>query len=360
MESLKYSVRPRTIFLEILYGCNLYCSYCYIGRQLNHIKPQVPPLDTTMNILKILKKENVEEIVLLGGEPMLHPHFTEICHTVAELGFPQRGIVTNGTVMTLEKALILKETGFWVDMSFRGPDADTFDDITGKAESFNKAFNAALLLSNLDMPLGMEFDCIPQNYARLYETILKLVNAGVRIKQLQLHRIMPEGEAEHDMEEFFLTLEQWRLVFKQAVDIRNELNIQVVFEDGFPFCLVSPEHWEMITPCPCGFTLLTVSPTGNVRYCPCHRENLGNVLHSSLASIWQQSLHTFRTPSRHHAVCLECDLFETCRGGCSASGHLPMDSAIDTFHEHFHPVKLNGKLKPEMKLILGQDLCIRF
>ncbi len=358
MESLKCSVRPRTIFLEILYGCNLYCTYCYIGRQLNHVKPQVPPLNTTMNILKTLKKEHVEEIVLLGGEPMLHPHLTEICQTVTELGFPKRGIVTNGTVMTLEKAEMLKETGFWIDISFRGPDAGIFDAITGKAESFNKAFDAALLLSQLEMSLGIEFDCIPQNYDRLYETILKLVNEGVRIKQIQLHRIMPEGEAEHDMEKFFLTLEQWRLVFKQAIAIQNELNIQVVFEDGFPFCLVPSETWQLITPCPCGFTLLTVSPTGDVRYCPCHRENLGNILNDSLASIWQQSLHTFRTPARHHPACLECDLFETCRGGCSASSHSRMESALDTFHEHFQPVKLNGKLKPETKLILGQDLCI--
>lgn len=360
MSTLRFSEYPRTIFLELLYGCNLYCSYCYIGQQRNHTKPFVPAFEVTLDILKKLKAEKVDEVVLLGGEPTLHPRFLDICAAIAELDFPYRGVVTNGTVMTQKKASLLQRLGFWVDISFRGPDAETFDAIAGKQGTFWKAFNAALLLSQAGMPVGIEFDCVPQNYDRLYTTVEMLIRDGVRIKQLQLHRIMPEGDAQEKTEEFALSLEQWHTVFEQAARIRDTFDISVVFEDGFPLCLVEPEHREMITPCPCGFTLLTVAPNGDVRYCPCHSETLGNIRHEPLASIWQNSLAQYRDTARHPEVCLSCDLFEICRGGCSASGGAKMDDGMDVFQQAFRPIILEPEQKEapkERKMIIGQQVC---
>jgi radical SAM protein with 4Fe4S-binding SPASM domain len=356
MQTINCSTRPRTVFLEILYGCNLYCSYCYIGQNQNHTKPFVSSIENLSRILGVLKNWDIEEIVLLGGEPTLHPRFDEICRSIAELGFPHRGVVTNGTAMTLEKAKLLQESGFWVDISFRGPDSNTFDSIAGKTGTFQKVFNAASMLSDLGIPIGIEFDCIPQNHDGLYETISMLLREGVRVKQLQLHRILPEGDAKNNMEKFFLNPDQWLILFDQAARIRDELGIPVAFEDGFPLCLVRPEHWDLITPCACGFTLLTVSPTGDARYCSCHGEVLGNVLRNSLNEIWRRDLEVYRAPSRHYSACLECDLFDVCRGGCSASGHTKMTEGMDIFHEHFKPIKLENGVKPEAKLIMGQSL----
>lgn len=356
METLDYSTRPRTVYLEILYGCNLYCSYCYVGREWNHTRPIVPPFETTLRILEILKRENIEEVVLLGGEPMLHPHFTKLCHTLTTLDFPHRGVITNGTALTLEKAQVLAETGFWVDISFRGPDAATFDAVAGKEGSFQKAFDAALLLSGLGMAIAIEFDCIPENYARLYETIKMLVDAGVRIKQIQLHRILPEGDAAQHMETFSLSLEQWQIVFDQAARVRDQLGIPVIFEDGFPFCLLQPEYWDMLSPCGCGFTQLSINPAGDARHCLCHSEVLGNVLQDSLVLIWKQGLRDYRAPTRHYPACLACDLFEACRGGCSTSSHMKLNEGMDIFREHFRPIGRDGKHKSEIKYILGQSI----
>lgn len=360
MDTLRFSDHPRTIFLELLYGCNLYCSYCYIGQQRNHTKPLVPAFDVTLDILEKLKEENVDEVVLLGGEPTLHPRFMDICSAIAELDFRFRGVVTNGTAMTKAKASMLQRLGFWVDISFRGPDADTFDAITGKRGSFLKAFETALMLSKSGMAVGIEFDCTPQTYSTLYATIEMLIRDGVRIQQLQLHRIMPEGDAQQDMEKFFLLLNQWHVVFEQAGRIRNEFGISVVFEDGFPLCLVQPEYRDMITPCPCGFTLLTVAPNGDVRYCPCHSETLGNIRRDSLADLWKNSLTHYRSVDRHPSICLACDLFEVCRGGCSASGGKEMDKGIDVFQQDFRPVRIEaqeiGNTK-DLKIIIGQRIC---
>lgn len=360
MNVLRYSDHPQTIFVELLYGCNLYCSYCYIGQKRNHTRPFVPAFDITLDILKKLKQGNVDEVVLLGGEPTLHPSFMDICSAIAELDFKYRGVVTNGTAMTPAKASLLQHLGFWVDISFRGPDAEIFDTITGKQGSFWKAFNAALMFSQLGGSVGIEFDCTLENYDKLYATIEMLVHDGVHIQQLQLHRIMPEGDAQQNMEKFFLSLKQWHTVFEQAARIRNEFGFSVVFEDGFPLCLIQPEYRDMVTPCPCGFTLLTVAPNGDLRYCPCHSEVLGNIRRDSLTDIWKNSLTRYRSTSRHPAICLTCDLFEVCRGGCSASGGKEMDKGMDVFQQDFRPVKVeseeSGHTK-ELKIIIGQHVC---
>jgi radical SAM protein with 4Fe4S-binding SPASM domain len=359
---LCYADSPRTVYIEILYGCNLYCNYCYVGQQKNHRQPLVPALTSTRQLLQILKEEQVEEVVLLGGEPMLHPHFAEICTTIASLAFPYRGIVTNGTLMTQSSAQLLQQTGFWVDISFRAGSAETFDTITAKTGSFSKAFNAALLLSRLDMAVGIEIDCLPQNYDTLYEMVKMLIGDGVRIKQVQLHRILPEGDARQHLDNFTLTLEQWHVVFEQAGRIRDELGVTVLFEDGFPLCLVQPEYRDIVTPCPCGFTSLTIGPQGDVRHCACHSEPLGNIRHASLQTIWHNSLTRYRSTIRHHDACLACDLLQICRGGCSSSGGTKRDESNDILKKYFRPVQFSEQEKQTtlrrqaLKVIIGQDV----
>lgn len=356
MAKLKHSNHPRTAFVEVLYACNLFCTYCYIGNNKNHIQPVVPSFEKIRDSLQHLRKAGVEEIVLLGGEPTLHPKFKEICQLVDELGFPYRGIVTNGTQFTESLVNDLKNKRFWVDISFRGPDAASFDATAGKSGAFQKAFDAAILLSNAGMQTGIEFDCIPENYREIYATIDMLVKAGVRIKQLQLHRIIPEGNADGGMDKFQLSLDQWQLVFEQAARIRDEFQMSVVFEDGFPLCLVDSKYWNLLTPCPCGLTLVTVSPNGDVRYCPCHPEAIGNLSNSSLESLWEDNLAGYRDISRLPSACRECDLVDVCRGGCSASGHTEMNKGTDVFQSHFKSLKLDGEQKTQTKLIIGQGV----
>ncbi|HLZ60054.1 MAG TPA: radical SAM protein [Ktedonosporobacter sp.] len=357
MQALSCSTYPRNVSLEILYGCNLYCNYCYVGTDKNHSTPMVPSLEALTRVLQALKRENVEELVLIGGEPMLHPRFIDICHTIAELDFPHRGVVTNGTVVSREKAEALRDGNFWVDVSFRGPDAESFDTITGKAGTFSKVVNAVLLLSEFGLSVGIEFDCIPDNYAGLYQAIEMLIGKGARLKQLQLHRISPDGDAKHQMNRFTLGLEQWQLVFEQAEQIRRDFGIEVIFEDGFPLCLVGPAQRDMVVPCTCGFTHLTVAPNGDARHCSCQSDKLGNILKSSLQSIWQdsQKLEAYRSPARLPEPCQECDLVAACRGGCSASGR-DDHGAIDAFHQYFKPVKLLDRREVKAKLIMNQTI----
>lgn len=87
--------------------CNMYniCDYCYIKNERNS-----SPLDIdTKDFSKILNwfiVLNVDEIILLGGEPVLHPLFEELLHIIEMRKITAR-LFTNGTYNSHTAKLIL-------------------------------------------------------------------------------------------------------------------------------------------------------------------------------------------------------------------------------------------------------------
>jgi len=90
---------PFIAWLELTRECNLPCKHCYVeaGRQ------RQGELSTAeiFRVLQELREKGVFAIVLVGGEPMMHPDFIPIVRRAHELGFVI-SIATNGTYITQE------------------------------------------------------------------------------------------------------------------------------------------------------------------------------------------------------------------------------------------------------------------
>ena len=97
---INIAMNPTRIELELTELCNLKCSFCY-----NSQKPIVS--DKYKEIIKRLSEENVLEVVLTGGEPMMHPQFIEILDATTGL-FSKVMIQTNGTYIDKEYANLFK------------------------------------------------------------------------------------------------------------------------------------------------------------------------------------------------------------------------------------------------------------
>lgn len=336
---------PTTVAVEILYGCNLRCVYCYVGTERNHVKPVVPPLSTTLRVLEELRSAGVRQVYLIGGEPTLHPHFLQICEAVAKLEFAGRGLVTNGTRVDDPTASVLKENEFWVDVSFRAADPGRFNTIAGADDAFRAATTASETLTRHQIPFGIEFDCLPSNYQDLLGIIRLLAGRGIRPRHVLVHRIAPTGDAA-PRPDLQLTVDQYRAVFEQAAAIEDEYAIPTFFEDGFPLCLIDPRFWRHVRPCECGEDLLTVDPEGNVRRCACTIVHLGSILTTGLSPIWLDQLADYRSSSWYPDACKQCLLFERCRGGCSASGPSDSGYAADRLSDSFRPFRsLSSNMK---------------
>ena len=77
-----------------LYGCNLRCSYCdtpygYEGNDYTEM--------TTEEIVEKVEEFHCSKITLTGGEPLIHPGFSELLFELTNKGY-EVNIETNGSV----------------------------------------------------------------------------------------------------------------------------------------------------------------------------------------------------------------------------------------------------------------------
>ncbi|MBA2747456.1 MAG: radical SAM protein [Tatlockia sp.] len=90
---------PLMVWFEITRGCNLPCKHCYVAagpQRKNELSTE-----EIFNILEQLKASGVFALVLVGGEPMMHPDFLPILNYAHKLGFVL-SVATNGTYITQE------------------------------------------------------------------------------------------------------------------------------------------------------------------------------------------------------------------------------------------------------------------
>ena len=93
--TVAFSAKAVNLFFHILTGCNLKCRHCYIN-PAQHGTATLP-LETIQRWLKIFADlGKPANLVLLGGEPTLHPDLAEAVRTARRLGFASITIDTNG------------------------------------------------------------------------------------------------------------------------------------------------------------------------------------------------------------------------------------------------------------------------
>ncbi len=333
-KKIRFSSIPETVAFEPLYKCNLRCSYCYIGEKRKDRSLSMPPFEVTLQIVQKIYQEGIKKIQLIGGEPFCHPQLDQICKYIAELGFRDRRIVSNSTLITEEHAQLLKELGFLINISFMGPNSEIFEQIAQSKGAFYKALQGLRMLRDVGINPVIEYDPLPLNYRHLYDTIEMLLNERIPVKEIWLHRIAPSGYASMS-EELQLTIEQYKEIFYQAKRIEDEFGLDAVFEDGFPLCLIEEDLWQYTEPCESGFILATIDPFGNLRRCACQMEHLGNILEVPLHELWQKKLQHFRSLEWFAPVCQKCDLLLRCGGGCTISSPGITGYGADRFSKNF-------------------------
>ncbi len=84
------------LYIEICSACNLQCKYCFE-------EGYTPRFINEQNLYEFLTKcsPNITDVVITGGEPMLHPSFYEICQFIAD--FASVVVTTNGTLLNVSQ-----------------------------------------------------------------------------------------------------------------------------------------------------------------------------------------------------------------------------------------------------------------
>jgi MoaA/NifB/PqqE/SkfB family radical SAM enzyme len=93
--TVAFSRDATNVFFHILTGCNLRCRHCYVNPD-QHGSEMVPVETIRSWLSAFADRAERANLILLGGEPTLHPGLAEAVRAAREIGFQSVTVDTNG------------------------------------------------------------------------------------------------------------------------------------------------------------------------------------------------------------------------------------------------------------------------
>jgi MoaA/NifB/PqqE/SkfB family radical SAM enzyme len=93
--TVAFSREATNVFFHILTGCNLRCRHCYINPD-QHGEGMLPAATIADWLTAFADRAHRANLVLLGGEPTLHPGLSDVARSARQIGFASVTVDTNG------------------------------------------------------------------------------------------------------------------------------------------------------------------------------------------------------------------------------------------------------------------------
>lgn len=304
----------RSAYLHITERCQLNCQGCYARAEGRTLFGD-PTLSDLFNALMFLKKNNVNNLIIAGGEPLIRDDFDEFLHLVERCSFEKVVLLTNG--LLLEKWI--NDLAGIVDVVSISVDTCNSDSI-----SFARNYNCADDLDNA-IELLKSKDIVAQLLVTIHAKnvcdIANYVTYGADKKILVGYSLLSKTPGLCNQGELFLSSADFSFLANWLCE--NEyLNIQDV-----------PLSINLSTRDNCGAGRTTVSVAANGNVYPCHMLHntsyiIGNVFQNPNLMIGKggkcADLINFHGDSV--TECADCDCLPLCGGGCRARALAESDS----------------------------------
>ena len=130
-KTVAFSKDASNLFFHILTQCNLSCAHCYVNRaEHGHQMLDLSTIDTWLELFA--KRNPKTNLVLLGGEPTMHPDLSGAVKSARRLGFQSVTIDTNGFLFHDILDKIRPGDLDFLSFSLDGATPETNDAIRGK------------------------------------------------------------------------------------------------------------------------------------------------------------------------------------------------------------------------------------
>lgn len=312
---LRYNINmsPTRVELELTEQCNLFCQFCY-----NSQKPIVSA--TVYQVLDKLYDEGVLEIILTGGEPMLHPEFSAILNKCSKL-FSKVMVQTNGTYITEEIAEFLEKANvFGVNISLHGA-KEVHEQLTCVSESYEMAMSGIRRVLNKNINVASNFVLTALNVSYLSDFIDELYGMG--LKEMTLTRFTPTGVGASNAN---LAITHQQLIdalfwAKRKMDYYKDFRI--ILANSIPYCALPSDLKFFCEYCHFGSSRFYIDVNGNVLMCGMSRIKIGNILKKTFkeikldSDVYKKHVRGTDVPEK----CMQCSHFNVCRGGCRAAAY---------------------------------------
>jgi radical SAM protein with 4Fe4S-binding SPASM domain len=337
--------RRPVIFWNITNKCNLTCTHCYISAGPNEERENELSLEEGKSFIDDVAEMGVPLLLFTGGEPLTRKDFWALAE-YAKVKKLRTVISTNGTLITNEVALLLKETGIqYVGVSLDGSDPVTHDMIRGQKGAFQGAIEGLKNCVEIGLRCGIRVTAHKSNYKEIPELIDLTLNLGV--PRFCLYWLVPSGRGidrylENQLNE--LEIEETLDVLYDRANELDPAKIEILSvdapQDGVYLLkrMKDENHPEYENAykllnmtgdsCSAGDRVANVDPVGNVYPCQFSQRldyRVGSLRDTKFSVMWNDQrneiLNRFRAKKDNlKGICSRCANMNACGGGCRIRG----------------------------------------
>ncbi len=300
--------------------CNLACRHCYQGKRsgdemsFSEIKKVITEVsDMIKDWTDSYGVSFAPAMNVTGGEPLLRKDLFDVLLEMKKCGF-QIHLLTNGTLVDKERALVLADLVDGVQVSMEGPE-DIHDAIRGSG-SYSASVSGVGHLVDAGIAVTLNVTISHINARAAGYIIAFGSRAGV--KRVGFSRLVPAGRGRSLLPQM-LSREGLRMFYEGLLSLESP-GPTIVTGDPVAAQMNLKTRGDAgdtaISGCAAGIAGLTIQPNGNVT--PCRRlpVSLGNVRNDSLRELWAASpvLDALRDRKKYRGKCGACGRWAHCRG----------------------------------------------
>lgn len=257
---------PTVVSFEMTYSCNGNCHHCDMGGIVKDEK-RIAPADYR-RLMHTLKPVIVQ---ISGGEPLLRDDLTEVMRAIKPKGCstPYLIVVTNGSLLTEEKYLALREAGMGqlsVSLCFPDQRHDQWRRIKGLFNHLDTLIPKLAALGHDDIVLNSAIT--RENMPYIMDLTRTAERWGVSIS-FSAYSVLRTGdrsytiESPEDLKKLRAQLDELRSY--KEINCGRIQNADFIIEGTFDFF-----KYGEIKPCSAGHHFLVVTPEGYLKPCSMH------------------------------------------------------------------------------------------
>lgn len=222
---------PSQVAFDITNKCNLRCLHCFNTSGENKILTQELTDREVISFIEDLAGLRPLNVCFCGGETLLREDLICRCMPILRDAGSLVSMVTNGVLVTREKAVKLVDSGLCnVQVSVDGARPETHEKLRLTKGSFAGAINAVKIFSEFDVTLGIAFAPTRFNIDEVPELFRMLKEFG--IDELRFQPLMALGRAQKNIAELLPTPLQYRQLVRSINDLkRTDSSIKLEWGD---------------------------------------------------------------------------------------------------------------------------------
>lgn len=326
------SVRPQYAVWELTLACDLACRHC--GSRAGRSRPDELTTTEALDMVAQMAELGVKEVTIIGGEAYLREDWTLIARALLDAGIDP-SMTTGGRGITPERAKAAKDAGLsTVSVSIDGLEK-THDHLRAAKGSYRAAIQALKNFADADIPISVNTQLCAVNLREIEALFEVLRPLGIHSWQVQITVAM--GRAADNpalLLQPYQMLEVMPLVARLK---RLTTAAQIVLWPGSNVGYFGPYESLLRDDSPGGHTIgcgagqdtLGIEANGDIKGCPSLPTAAyvgGNIRDHRLVEVWERAealrFTRRRTTAELWGHCGTCYYADTCKGGCTWTGHV--------------------------------------